>query len=92
MPTLTPVPDSELANAVRALAMDAVEAARSGHPIVDHRTYVFVGDGCLMEGLSHEASSLAGTLGDKEVAGASAVSSTRAAGGTSAGNAGSSCV
>lgn len=54
-----------LANAVgMALAEKqlAAEFNREGFPIVDHFTYVFLGDGCLMEGLSHEACSLAGTL------------------------------
>ncbi|WP_310451634.1 transketolase [Sulfuritalea sp.] len=41
----------------------ANEFNRPGHEIVDHRTYVFLGDGCLMEGISHEACSLAGTWG-----------------------------
>ncbi len=41
----------------------AAEFNRPGHNIVDHHTYVFLGDGCLMEGVSHEACSLAGTLG-----------------------------
>ena len=54
-----------LANAVgMALAerLLAAEFNRPGHSIVDHRCYAFVGDGCLMEGISHEACSLAGTL------------------------------
>ena len=55
-----------LANAVgMALAerLLGAEFNRPGHRIVDHRTFCFVGDGCLMEGISHEACSLAGTLG-----------------------------
>jgi len=46
-----------------AEALLAREFNRDGHTIVDHHTYVFLGDGCLMEGISHEACSLAGTLG-----------------------------
>jgi transketolase len=55
-----------LANAVgMALAewLLAAEFNRPGQIIVDHRTFAFAGDGCLMEGISHEACSLAGTLG-----------------------------
>ena len=55
-----------LANAVgMALAERLLADAfnRPGHAVIDHRTFAFVGDGCLMEGISHEACSLAGTLG-----------------------------
>ena len=55
-----------LANAVgMALAerLLATEFNRDGYEVVNHHTYVFCGDGCLMEGISHEACSLAGTLG-----------------------------
>ncbi len=54
-----------LCNAVGMALTEKLMAAnfnRDGHNIVDHRTWVFLGDGCLMEGVSHEACSLAGTL------------------------------
>lgn len=55
-----------ISNAVGMAIAERVLAAefnRPGHEIVDHRTYVFLGDGCMMEGISHEACALAGTLG-----------------------------
>ncbi|MBU0919985.1 MULTISPECIES: transketolase [Stutzerimonas] len=55
-----------LANAVGFAVAEKVMAGqfnRPGHNIVDHNTYVFLGDGCMMEGISHEVCSLAGTLG-----------------------------
>ncbi|WP_286955116.1 MULTISPECIES: transketolase [unclassified Pseudomonas] len=54
-----------VANAVGFALAEKVMAAqfnREGHNIVDHYTYVFMGDGCMMEGISHEVCSLAGTL------------------------------
>ena len=55
-----------IANAVGMAISEKVLAAqfnRPGHQVVDHRTFTFLGDGCLMEGISHEVCSLAGTLG-----------------------------
>jgi transketolase len=55
-----------LANGVGMAVAEKVLAAqfnKPGHEIVDHNTYVFMGDGCMMEGISHESCSLAGTLG-----------------------------
>src|SRR5512134_654464 len=55
-----------IANAVGMALAERMLAAtfnRPGHAIVDHRTWVFLGDGCLMEGISHEACALAGTWG-----------------------------
>ena len=55
-----------LANAVGFALAEKVMGAqfnRPGHNVVDHHTYVFLGDGCMMEGISHEVGSLAGTLG-----------------------------
>ncbi|MGB2325528.1 MAG: transketolase, partial [Pseudomonadales bacterium] len=55
-----------IANAIGMAIAEKTLAAqfnRDGHEIIDHHTFAFLGDGCLMEGISHESCSLAGTLG-----------------------------
>ena len=55
-----------VANAIGMALAEKVLAAQfnqPGHEVIDHYTYTFLGDGCMMEGISHEACSLAGTLG-----------------------------
>jgi transketolase len=55
-----------MANAVGMALAEKILAAEFNRPnlnVVDHRTWVFLGDGCMMEGVSHEACALAGTLG-----------------------------